>query len=78
MTQPGPSVARHSSTADGRERSAPSLRNVIEQFGHVDDPDAYEKAQTTPALAAAMGLAASAQLARQSTHARRHLAGRRR
>ena len=54
MTQPGPSVACHLSTADGRERSAPSLRDVIEQFDHVDDPDAYEKAQTTPALAAAM------------------------
>ena len=31
-----------------------SLRDVIEQFDHVDDPDAYERAQTTPALATAM------------------------
>ena len=31
-----------------------SLRDVIEQFGHVDDPDAHEKAQTNPALAVAM------------------------
>ena len=31
-----------------------SLSHVIEQFGHVDDPDAYERAQTIPALAAAM------------------------
>ena len=42
------------STADARERSARSLKDVIEQFDHVDDPDAYEKTQTTPALAAAM------------------------
>ena len=27
---------------------------MIEQFGHVDDPDAYERAQTLPALADAM------------------------
>ena len=31
-----------------------SLRDVIEQFGHVDDPDAYERSQTIPALAMAM------------------------
>ena len=27
---------------------------MIDQFGHVDDPDAYERAQTNPALAEAM------------------------
>ena len=27
---------------------------MIDQFGHVDDPDAYERAQTDPALAVAM------------------------
>lgn len=31
-----------------------SLSHVIEQFGHVDDPDAHERAQTIPALAVAM------------------------
>lgn len=31
-----------------------SLKDVIEQFGHVDDPDAYERAQTNLALAVAM------------------------
>ena len=54
MTQPGPGAACHLSTADGSKRPARSLGDVIEQFGHVDDPDAYERSQTIPALAAAM------------------------
>ncbi len=54
MTQPGPGVSCDLSTADASEGSARSLKDVIEQFDRVDDPGAYERAQTIPALAMAM------------------------